>query len=139
MEVEAATKLVGEEQAGTSLLDQSQIAIDNLIEESKPENQTNGARAASNEESLKGLAEQDDKKCKEPEGKSPRPDGLSKKVRDGQKWNDRPRRQYGNQHDRPHKRSNNKSDLVSQKESSDPVAIRKQVCNSPNVLSLHKN
>ena len=48
----------------------------------------------------------------------------SKRVREGQKWNDRSRRY--NKNDRPIKR-NNKSDLTSQEESSDPVAIRKQV------------
>lgn len=46
-------------------------------------------------------------------------DSVSKKVQEGQKWNNRAR-------GKPDK-SNVKSDLTSQEESSDPVAIRKQV------------
>ncbi|KAL8700264.1 MAG: hypothetical protein Q9201_005535 [Fulgogasparrea decipioides] len=49
----------------------------------------------------------------------------SDRVREGQRWNNRDR----DRHSKPRKdfRENYKSDLTSQKESSDPVAIRKQV------------
>ena len=131
METEEATKPSNEDQSEVPSLDQSKKAIENLIEESKAENQTNGTETASNGKSPKNPVEQEDKKRKESEKESPRrDDGPSKRVREGQKWNDRPRKHYGNQNDRSHKRRNNKADLVSQEESSDPVAIRKQVCTS---------
>ena len=53
----------------------------------------------------------------------------SKRVQEGQKWNNRDR-------DRPDHKKNIKSDLTSQEESSDPVAIRKQVRNSNHYRSL---
>lgn len=131
MEMEKAIKPANGDQAGVPSLDQSQDAIEKLIQESKSESQTNGTLAASNGESPKSQLEQEDMKSKGPETESPRQAEPSKRVREGQKWNDRPRKQYGNQNDRPHKRHNNKSDLVTHQESSDPVAIRKQVSTSP--------
>lgn len=131
MEVEEATRPASQDQAEVPSLDQSQDAIERLIEEAKPESQTNGTDATSNGMNSKSPVEQEDKLQKESEKESPRHDGPSKRVREGQKWNDRPRKQFGNQNDRPHKRHNNKSDLVSQPESRDPLAIRKQVCNLP--------
>lgn len=138
MTVEEEVKPANADQGGVPSLDQSQDAIEKLIEESKPESQTNGTEVALNGKSPVSPAEQEDKKRKEPEKESPRQDGPSKRVREGQKWNDRPRKQYGNQNDRPNKRHNNKSDLVSQQESSDPVAIRKQVCTSWIIYSFIK-
>lgn len=138
MEVEEATKPANGDQAGVPSFDQSQGGIENSIEESRAENQTNGTEAASNAKSPKSLAEQEDKERKEPEKEIPRQGAPSKRIREGQKWNDRPRKQYGNQNDRPHKKHNNKSDLISQQESSDPVAIRKQVCTSPILYSFVK-
>ncbi|KAL6719876.1 hypothetical protein ACLMJK_001797 [Lecanora helva] len=61
--------------------------------------------------------------------KGPTGDGRpSKRVREGQRWNDRNDRppRY-NKYDRSDKKRNIKSDFTSQKESSDPIAIRKQV------------
>ena len=131
MEGEEANGSVNQDQAEVPSLDQSQDAIEKMIEEAKAESQTNGTEAASKETSPKSPIEQEDKMPKEPEKESPRHDEPSKRVREGQKWNDRPRKQFGNQNDRPHKKHNNKSDLVSQPESRDPDAIRKQVRNSP--------
>ncbi len=131
MEVEEATRSPNGDQAGVSSIGQSQDAIETLTEGSRPDSQTNGTEAALNGKSPKSPGEQEQhKKGKEPEKESPRLDGNSKRVREGQKWNDRPHKKYGNQYERPHKKHNNKSDLVSQQESSDPVAIRKQVCTS---------
>ena len=131
METEEVTKPSNEDQSEVPSLDQSKNAIENLIEESKAENQTNGTETTSNGKSPKNPVEQEDTKRKEFEKESPRrDDGPSKRVREAQKWHDRPRKHYGNQNDRPYKRHNNKADLVSQEESSDPVAIRKQVCTS---------
>ena len=131
MDGEEATRPTNQDQAEVPSLDQSQDAIKKLIEEAKTESQTNGTEATSNGMSSKSPVEHQEKLQKDSEKESPRHDGPSKRVREGQKWNDRPRKQYGNQSDRPHKRHNNKSDLVSQQESRDPVAIRKQVCNFP--------
>ena len=131
MATEEATKPSKEDQSEVPSLDQSKNAIENLIEESKAENQTNGTETAPNVKSPENPVEQEDKKRKESGKESPsRDDGPSKRVREGQKWNDRPRKHYGNQNERPYKRHNNKANLVSQEESSDPVAIRKQVCTS---------
>ena len=131
MEVGEATKPANGDRAAVPSLDQSRGIIEQLAEEPNSEHQTNNPEVASNGKSPKSPAEQEDEKREEPGNENPREVGTSKRVREGQKWNDRPRKQYGNQSDHPHKRHNNKSDLVSQQESSDPVAIRKQVCNFP--------
>ena len=140
MEVEEATRPANGDQAEDPSIDQPQDTIQEVTEESKSENRTNNTEAASKEKSPKGPkspVEQEDGKCKEsPEKESLGQGGPSKRVREGQKWNDRPRKQNDNQTDRPRKRHNNRSDLVSQQESSDPFAIRKQVCDSPLLYSF---
>lgn len=139
MEAEKAAEPANEDQAGAPSLDQSQGIIEKLIEESKPESQASGTEAVSNQKSPKSPVEQGGKKPKEPEKESPKQDGPSNRVREGQKWNDRSRKPHGNQNDRPHRRHNNKSDLLSQQASSDPVAIRKQVCCISGGMELHKD
>lgn len=128
MEAEEVTNHANGDQAGVPSLDESQNAIERLIEESKPESQMNGNEAASTGKSSTSPVDGEEKTRQESEKEGPKQDEPTKRVREGQKWNDRPRKQYGNQNDRPHKRHNNKSDLVSRQESSDPDAIRKQVC-----------
>ena len=130
MGVEEAIKPKNEDQAEAPSLEESPDKVEGLTKESQSENQTTSTEAASNEKSpniSKNLEEQEDEKHKRPEKETQAQGGPSKRVREGQKWNDRPRKKYGDQDDRPSKRHNNKSDLVSQQESSDPVAIRKQV------------
>ena len=130
MEVEEAIKPENGDQAEAPSLEESRDKVEGLIEKSQSEDQTNSPEAASNEKSpkiSKSTEEQEGEKHKQSEKETPAQGGPSKRVREGQKWNDRPRKHYGNQDDRPSKRHNNKSDLVSQQESSDPVAIRKQV------------
>ena len=130
MEVEEAIKPENGDQAEAPSLEESRDKVEGLTKESQSEHQTNSTEAASNEKSpktSKSPEEQEGEKQKEPEKETPAQGGPSKRVREGQKWNDRPRKHYGNQDDRPSKRHNNKSNLVSQQESSDPVAIRKQV------------
>ncbi len=128
---EEAIKHTNGEQLETSPAGQLQDKTETSSGKSQPGTQTNSTEAAS---VGKMPVEQDHKEGEEGEKQSPKQDGPSKKVREGQKWNDRPRKQYSNQKDHPHKRHNNRSNLESQQESSDPVAIRKQVCTSP-VLS----
>ena len=127
MEVEGLKKLGNGDQAEASLIGQPPETCDKPNEGSNVEIQTDRTEKALLAENPVG---QQDKKREEPKIESPREDRPSKRVREGQRWNDRPRKQYGNQKDRPHKGHNNKSDLTSQQESSDPVAIRKQVCPS---------
>ena len=132
MEVEEAIKPENGDQAKAPSLEESRDKVEGLTNESQSENQTTSPEAASDGKSLKipKIEEkQEDEKHKQPEKETPTQGGSSKRIREGQKWNDRPHKHYGNQDDRPSKRHNNKSDLVSQKESSDPVAIRKQVGN----------
>ena len=131
MEVEEATKPADGDQARVPSLDQAQDTVEGLPEESNSVYQTNSTQAALNGKSPKSPVEQEDENRKENKKQSPRLGGPSKKVREGQQWNDRPRKQYAHQNDRPHKAHNIKSDLISQQESSDPFAIRKQVCTFP--------
>ena len=141
MEVEEAAKPANGEQVGAPSVDQPQDTIQETTEDPKLENQTNNIEAASNGKSPKSskspVERKDDKRKQSPEKESPEQGGPSKRVREGQKWNDRPRKQYDNQNDRPRKRHNNRSDLVSQEESSDPFAIRKQVCILPILHEFH--
>lgn len=135
MEVEETTKLANGEQAEAPSLDQPQDKIQETTEDPEPESLTNKTEAASNGKSAESAAspveQKDEKRKLLPEKESPGQGGPSKRVREGQKWNERPRKQYDNQNDRLRKRHNNRSDLVSQEESSDPFAIRKQVCIFP--------
>ena len=127
---EEAIKPENGDQAGAPSLEESQDKVEGLTKESQSEKQTTSTEAASNEKSpkiSKNQEEQLGENHEQPEKESPAQGGPSKRVREGQRWNDRPRRQYGNQDGRPSKGHNNKSDLVSQQESSDPIAIRKQV------------
>ena len=69
----------------------------------------------------------DQAKVRTENGASKQAETPSKRVQEGQRWNDRNR-------ERKDYKKNIKSDLTSQEESSDPVAIRKQVnslCNCP--------
>lgn len=50
----------------------------------------------------------------------------SSRVKQGQRWNDRDRNKHNSDYKKEWKK-NNKSELISQKESNDPIAIRKQV------------
>ena len=124
MEGEEVPKSTNGDQAAVSSLSQSQDTIEKLPQEPKSEDQTNDTEETS---TAKSPVKQEDKAREEFEKKSPTQTGPSKNVREGQKWNDRPRKFHSDQKQRPQKWHNNKSDLLSQKESSDPVAIRKQV------------
>ena len=130
MEVEEAIKPESGDRAEAPSLEESRDKVEGLTKEPQSEHQTNSTEAAPNDKSpkiSKNQEEQEGEKHKQPEKETPAQGGPSKRVREGQKWNDRSRKQYGNQDDSPSKRHNNKSDLISQQESSDPVAIRKQV------------
>ena len=74
---------------------------------------------------------QQNRKSTEKKTNSPTQNEPSKRVREGQEWNNRSRYdKYGHNKSNYQKRDynkNNRSNLASQQESSDPVAIRKQV------------
>ena len=122
MEEEQANKLADGDQARASSLYNSQNTNEEYGEGAKMESQMHRIDTAS---LAKSRVEQGDEKLEESER---RQDSPSERVQEGQRWNNRYRKQYGNQEDRPCKKHNNKADLVSQQESSDPFAIRKQVC-----------
>ena len=127
METEEATKPVSADNEKVTSSTDTKDAIEKLIEESKPAKQTNGTKETTNEEVSK--KEDTEDKSKEFKDEKSGQDQPSKRVQEGQKWNERPRntdRPYNKYGNKPFKR-NNKSDLTSQEESSDPVAIRKQV------------
>ena len=133
METEEATKPASADNEKVTSPTDTKDAIEKLIEESKPAEQTNGTKETTNEEVSK--KEDTEDKSKEFKDEKSEQDQPSKRVQEGQKWNERPRnkdgfrntdRPYNKYGNKPFKR-NNKSDLTSQEESSDPVAIRKQV------------
>lgn len=123
MELGDATSQVNELNDTGSTLDEAQEATENLIDKSKPADQTNGHDGSP---ASKVSEKMEDTKAENSLKETPNGDRPSQRVQQGRNYNDRPRKQHGNQADRPYKR-NNKSDLTSQPESSDPVAIRKQV------------
>ena len=133
METEEAMKPASADNEKVTSSTDTKDAIERLIEESEPAEQTNGTKETMNEEiSKKEDTEDKSKEFKDEKSGQGQP---SKRVQEGQKWNERPRNKDGSRNsDRPYNRygnkpfkRNNKSDLTAQEESSDPVAIRKQV------------
>jgi len=138
MEAAETVKPVHENKAEVPSLEGPQDAIEKPIEESRPEGHTNGTEETADDKSLKEK-EPEKNSGKEPENS--KQDEPSERVKEGQRYNDRNRGGRGrgdrgirggrggrgNYQDRPFKKNNIKSDLTSQQESSDSVAIRKQV------------
>ena len=127
METEEATKPASADNEKVASSTDTKDAIEELIEESKPAEQIHGTKETTNEEASK--KEDTEDRSKEFKDEKSGQDQPSKRVQEGQKWNERPRntdRPYNKYGNKPFKR-NYKSDLTSQEESSDPVAIRKQV------------
>lgn len=94
-----------------------------LLDENKEESQVNGKADTAN-----AISPDEDSRVKSqsPEKSTSTSDRPSKRVQEGQRYNNRDRK-YNSIYDRTTYRSKNKSDLTSQKESSNPGAIRKQV------------
>lgn len=141
MEVKDAVKPESESKAEAPSLEATQDAIGKLIEESRPEEQTNGTKAAQDDSVTKAKEVQ---KSDDPDAEKPMNEEPSERVKEGQRYNNRHRGGQGHRgdrggrgcrgrgndrgfQDRSSRRDNIKSDLISQQESSDPVAIRKQV------------
>ncbi len=132
MEVENAMKPELEEKADVPSLDDAQDAVGKLIEESRPEEHTNCTKETA--DNTTSIVEKDEKGSdQEPEKTK---EETSKRVKEAQRYNNRDRGGRGQgrgrnddrgYRDRPNRKNNIKSDLTSQQESSDPVAIRKQV------------
>ena len=129
MEAEEATKPVSGATDETPSLSDTTKAVEELIDDARPAQQINGTKHS--EDGQKPEDGDDNPEATNDEG--PRRDQPSKRVQEGQRYNNRPR--GGRDNNRPHPKrfdkKNIKSDLTSLQESSDPVAIRKQVGPSP--------
>ena len=123
MEVEKTVHHINGEGKGAEPVDRSADAIEDLIDEHKAENTPGGKNDTLK---AKTLSDETEEKDKSPEKETSAEEKPSKRVQEGQKWNNRHPR-YNNKIDRAKYKNNIKSDLTSQIESSDPVAIRKQV------------
>lgn len=125
MEAEEATKPVSGATEETPSLSETTKAVEELIDEARPAQQTNGTKLSEDDQK----PEDGDDNRKASNDEEPRQDQPSKRVQEGQRYNNRPR--GGRDNNRPHPKrfdkKNIKSDLTSLQESSDPVAIRKQV------------
>ena len=112
-----------------------------IFGETAPEQTTSEQKVTANEDSVQQLEQQSEEKPKNPDLSAlddPKPKMPSKNVEEGRAWNNRDRgrggRGRGGRGDYPKSssRHNIKSDVTTQEESSDPVAIRKQVqCHFP--------
>ena len=125
MEAEEASKPMSGGTEETPYLSETSKAVEELIDDAKLAQQTNGTKHSEDEKNPED-GNDNSKPSKEEE---PRRDQPSKRVQEAQRYNNRPR---GDRHNnRPHikkfDKKNIKSDLESLQESSDPVAIRKQV------------
>ena len=108
-------------------LNDSTDAAKELIDEPKPTEQTNGDKGHENKKSAENQNEENTSVA--PKNEKSRQDEPSKRVQEGQRYNNRARfDKNGNKsQQKKYDRKNIKSDLTSLQESSDPVAIRKQV------------
>ena len=122
-EIESTVKHTNGDEGAALPTDHIDNATEDPISNSKSEIQSNGKADTTNTETSKASEEEPGKT---PAKESKTDDKPSERVREGRKWNDRPRR-YNDKDDRTKYKRNNKSNLVSQEESSDPIAIRKQV------------
>lgn len=147
MEVEKTIDHLNKDKGGVTTVDQTQDVVGDMISEAKQEVE---AHANGTKDTTNGgdSVQKESKKSNGPENKAASDDKFSQCVREGQTWNDRPRKfdnqndrkpyKYGNKHGRAQYKKNIKSDLTSQQESSDPVAIRKQV-RCTDMSSIHTN
>ena len=107
MESEEATKPASADNEKVTSSTDTTDAIEKLIEESKPAEQTNGNKETTNEEvSKKEDTEDKSKEFKDEKSGQEKP---SKRVQEGQKWNERPRNKDGSHStDRPYNKYGNK-------------------------------
>lgn len=133
MEAANAVDPANGEETRVPPVDHVEGAIGDLTNDHKLDAQSNSKIDIADAKSLNGNSENKNKSAeKEPTTE----DKPSQRVQEGQRWNDRPRR-FNNTNDRTIYKRNNKSDLTSQAESSDPVAIRKQVGQHRMSVSCH--
>ena len=125
METEGATKPMHGSTEETPSLSETSKAVEELIDDAKAAQETNGTKQSEDEKK----PEDGNDNSKPSNEEEPRQDQPSKRVQEAQRYNNRPRGDRNN--NRPHvkrfDKKNIKSDLESLQESSDPVAIRKQV------------
>jgi hypothetical protein len=133
METEEVIKSAVADSADVPSSTENKDAGGTSIDELKPAEEANGTKATIDEQLSQEKEIEDN--SKDPKDDKSTHDQPSKRVQEGQKWNDRHRNKDGTRNsDRSYNkfgnkpfRKNNKSDLTSQEESSDPIAIRKQV------------
>ncbi len=125
MEAEEASKPVSGPTEETPSLSETAKAVEELIDDAKPTVQINGTKHPEDDKK----SENGDESRKASNDEERRQDQPSKRVQEGQRYNNRPRGDRNNNRPHPRKfdKKNIKSDLTSLQESSDPVAIRKQV------------
>lgn len=125
MEAEEAAKPVSGATEQTPSLSETSKAVEELIDEARPVEQTNGTKHPNDDKK----PENGDDNRKTSTNEQPHQDQPSKRVQEGQRYNNRPRgdKQYNKPFLRKYDPKNIKSDLTTLQESSDPVAIRKQV------------
>ena len=129
MESEEAAKPVSGATEQAPSLSETSKAVNELIDEARHVEQTNGTKHLNDDKK----PEDGDDNRKTATDEQPEQDQPSKRVQEGQRYNNRPRgdRKYHNPSLRKYDPKNIKSDFTSLQESSDPVAIRKQVGASP--------
>ena len=125
MEAEEAAKSVSEATAQVPSLSETSKAGEELIEAARPVDETNGTKLADDNKK----PENGDDSRKAFNDEQPRQAQPSKRVQEGQRYNNRIRNEknYNRTDQRKFDQRNIKSDPSSLQESSDPVAIRKQV------------
>ena len=125
MEAEEAAMPVSGATEQTPSLSETSKAVEELMDEARPVEQTNGTKHLNDDKK----PENGDDNRRTSTDEQPRQDQPSKRVQEGQRYNNRPRgdRKYNKPSFRRFDPKNIKSDLTSLQESSDPVAIRKQV------------
>ena len=123
--MEEATKPVSGATEETPSLGETSKAVEELIGDAKDAHQANGTKHSKDDKK----PEDGDDNRKAFKDEEPRKDQPSKRVQEGQRYNNRFRGDRNNSRPHPRKfdKKNIKSDLESLQESSDPVAIRKQV------------
>ena len=125
MEAEEAAKPVSGTTEETPSLSETSKTVEELLEEARPVEQTNGTKPPEGDKN----PENGDDNRKISNDEQPQQNQPSKRVQEGQRYNNRPRgdRKHKTPYPRKFDQRNIKSDLTSLQESSDPVAIRKQV------------
>ena len=129
MEVAAATVETAQPESLVPSKEDVNDAVDTSTEQSKKKPQTNGDKATTEpEDPISKTQELKD------ENTAVKVEKPADRVREGQRYNNRPRFIERKQQEREVYRKNSKYDVGPQPETDDPIAIRKQVIISAHVM-----